>query len=117
MNPIGKPRCISALLENDRVAIGTAQLLPANACHFAVWPCAGRHRLVGHQRLVRAKVAIGKPKQRPLSLQEIDSISGTWLRDTIATASRIELKIELKGSVGSVLVSSESRISQECIGS
>src|SRR4029077_17466689 len=87
MNPIGKTRRIGALLENDRTAIGTAQFVPANACHFAVWSSAGRHRLVRHQRLMRAKVAIGKPKQRPLSLQEIDSIGGTWLRNAVTAAS------------------------------
>ena len=87
MNPIGKTRCISALLEDNRTTIGTAQFIPTNPRHFAVWPCAGRHRLVRHERLVRAKVAIGKPKQRPPSLQKIDSIGGTWLRDTIAAAT------------------------------
>ena len=51
------------------------------------------------------KIAIGKPKQRPLSIaQMIDSVGGTWLRDTIAAASAWP-KIELKGFVGSVLVS------------
>src|SRR4026208_191376 len=85
MNPIGKTGRIGALLKNNRTAIGTEQLVPANARSLAVWSSAGRHRLVRHQRLVGAKVAIGKPKQRPPSLQEIDSIGGTWLRDTVTT--------------------------------
>jgi hypothetical protein len=87
MYPIGKSRRIGALLEDDRVTIWAAQLPPPDARHLAVRSCAGRHRLVGHQRLVIAEVAIGKPEQRPLPGQEIESTSGTRLRNTIATPS------------------------------
>src|SRR6185369_1448249 len=87
MNAIGKTGRIGALLEDNRTAIGTAQFVPANARHYSVRSCPGRDRLVRHQRLVRAKIAVGKPKQRPLSLQKIDSIGSTWLRNTITSAT------------------------------
>src|SRR5207248_7582 len=68
MNPIREPRRISSLLENNRAAVGIAQLPPANTSHFSIWPCAGRDRLISNQRLVTAEIAIGKPEYRPLSV-------------------------------------------------
>ena len=85
MNPIGKTRRVSAFLENNRVTIGIAQFPPANAGHYAVRSCSGIHRLIGDQRFMVAKVAIGKPKQRTLAIaQMIDFVGGTRLRNTCA---------------------------------
>ena len=83
MNPIGKTRRIRALLENNRIVVGTAQFIPTNAGHCAVRSWAGIHRLIGDQRFVVAKVTIGKPKQRALAIaQMIDFAGGTRLRNT-----------------------------------
>src|ERR1041384_6709866 len=78
---------MGALLKNYRTIIGTAQLIPANACHDAIWACTSRHRLISYQRFVIAKVAIGKPKQRPLSLQKVDFLCGIGLWNTCAAAT------------------------------
>src|SRR5881275_728229 len=88
MNSIGETRCIRAFLEDNRTAIGIAQLPPANAGNFAVWPCAGRHRLISYERLMVAKVAISKSKERSLPIpQVIDFIAGAWLRDAVTRAA------------------------------
>src|SRR5438128_1423862 len=58
VNPVGKSRCISALLEDNRAAVGIADFPPANTSHFSIWPGAGRDGLVRHQRLVTAEIAI-----------------------------------------------------------
>src|SRR5437764_15340358 len=81
MNSVGKTRCVRAFLEDNRTTIGIAQLPPANAGDFAVWPGAVRHRLIRYQRLMVAKVAISKSKERSLPIPKgIDFIAGAWLR-------------------------------------
>src|SRR5690242_20153292 len=62
VNTIAQTGRVGALLEYHRAAVWATQLVPANASHFAVWTCASRDRLIGHKRLVAAKIAIGKPK-------------------------------------------------------
>ena len=85
MDPIGKTRRIGAFLENNGVIVVAAYLPPANARYHAVWPVAGIHRLIGDQRFVVAKVAIGEPKQRTLAIaQMIDFVGGARLRNTCA---------------------------------
>ena len=87
MNPVSKTRRIRALLEDGRAAIRIAHLPPAHTSNFAIRPSAGGHLLVGDQRLVVAKVSIGKTKQRPLAKQKIKSIGGIWLWDTVASST------------------------------
>src|SRR5437667_5462882 len=88
MNAIRKTGRIRPLLEDKWTTIGAAQLPPPDAGYLPVWSSPRGHRLISYQRFMVAKVTIGKPKERPLSIaQVIDSIAGTWLRNTCSSTA------------------------------
>ena len=80
------PRCVCALLVDRIGAAGPPDFVPARASD------AGSRfdRLVGHQRLVRAKVAVAQPEGRPLPIRQdveiLRRISNTRLREAVAAA-------------------------------
>src|SRR5437660_10527964 len=80
--------CKGTLLKNRVGAAGPPDLVPADAGD------AGRRldRLVGHQRFVRAKVAVGETESRPLPVREdveiLTRVRDSRLRQAVAARWR-----------------------------
>src|SRR6266403_2147720 len=82
------PRRICALLVDGVGAAGPPDLVPARTSD------AGQclYRLIGHQRFVRAKVAIAEAEGRTLAVREnvevLCSVGDSWLREAVAGSRR-----------------------------
>ena len=85
MDGVGDAGGVGAILVEHRRAVGAADFPPADAGHVG----GGLDRLVGHQRLVRAEVAVGQAMHGALAVrQDVDLVGRARLRDAVARRGR-----------------------------